>query len=408
MEMHEKLELFLDLIRCNQPIDYWLYEPSGELIHSSSGNEVLLDSAFRNSGCHSYLFSAATTAPIILTARFDIHWIAVRQLNHGKTEGIHVLGPFFSSNNQENAISWLLGLGAKTMSSHRQQALIEVLRSLSIISMPFYCQYAAMLHFLLNEEHLESTDLHHQTAPVDNTAQHFGKLKNQTPPKDRINIYRAERALLHAIREGDANAAAAAAVSAHSHVGRVRDYTGDSLRNMQIACTTFAAICTRAAIEGGLSTSLSYGLGDGYIKSFFLAKTLEEVADLKDRMYREFVTRVHNLRRNPKYSKPIQSCCDYILLHSTEALSISILAERLGYTKYYLSSRFKEETGCSIIEYIKITRVERAKVLLATTNKSVDEIWEAVGFPSRAVFGKSFLSIVGKSPTQYRKDKLSL
>lgn len=94
----------------------------------------------------------------------------------------------------------------------------------------------------------------------------FPRISTRKPPKDRIQIYRAERALLNAVRDGDLDGAAAMANAAD--VARVRQYTDNPLRNAQIACTTFAAVCTRAAIEGGLSTTMSYCLGDAYIKVF--------------------------------------------------------------------------------------------------------------------------------------------
>ena len=95
-------------------------------------------------------------------------------------------------------------------------------------------------------------------------------------------------------------------------------------------------------------------------------------------------------------------------MHPAEALSIEFLAGRLGYSKYYLSALFKKETGCSIGDYIKIARVERAKVLLASTNINVESIWETVGFSSRSVFGKAFHSVVGMTPREYRDQKLRL
>ena len=176
---------------------------------------------------------------------------------------------------------------------------------------------------------------------------------------------------------------------------------------MAISCTTFATLCTRAAIEGGLSTTKSYCLGDAYIKSFFLAKTASEVSAIKNQMYKDFVTRVHNCRNNPQYSKMVQGSRDYIELHLAEPISIETLATRLGYSKYYLSTRFKKEIGCSVNDYIKFVRIERAKRLLSTTEKNISEIAENTGFASRNFFASTFKQCVGKTPAQYRKEMLN-
>ena len=90
---------------------------------------------------------------------------------------------------------------------------------------------------------------------------------------------------------------------------------------------------------------------------------------IKNQMYKDFVTRVHNCRNNPQYSKNGAGSRDYIELHLAEPISIETLATRLGYSKYYLSTRFKKEIGCSVNDYIKFVRIERAKRLLSTTEK---------------------------------------
>lgn len=137
-----------------------------------------------------------------------------------------------------------------------------------------------MLHYLVTGEKIDVSAVQYQLGELTPDSA-FPRISTRKPPKDRIQIYRAERALLNAVRDGDLDGAAAMANAAD--VARVRQYTDNPLRNAQIACTTFAAVCTRAAIEGGLSTTMSYCLGDAYIKSFFAAKSLSEVADIKTR-----------------------------------------------------------------------------------------------------------------------------
>lgn len=109
-----------------------------------------------------------------------------------------------------------------------------------------------MLHYLLSGEKIPTSSLDYQIemqpVPAD-----FSNLKKHTPPKDRLQTYRAERALLNAVREGDMDCADTMEIA--SSVAKVREYTDNQLRNVQIACTTFATLCTRAAIEGGLSTT---------------------------------------------------------------------------------------------------------------------------------------------------------
>lgn len=125
-------------------------------------------------------------------------------------------------------------------------------------------------------------------------------------------------------------------------------------------------------------------------------------------MVADFIQRVRKCRTNVRYTKAIQSCIDYIDAHLTEPLGIDLLAERLGYAKYYLSNRFKKETGITINNYIKFARLEQAKLQLETTNRRIDDIAESLGFSSRTVFDKAFKQNVGQTPAQYRELHLQL
>ena len=84
---------------------------------------------------------------------------------------------------------------------------------------------------------------------------------------------------------------------------------------------------------------------------------------------------------------------------------VCIKADLTGYTEYYLTEKFKKETGYTITNYAKFVKVERAKMLLETTNDSMQEIADALAFSSRNYFTKVFTEVAGMSPTEYRKKR---
>ncbi|MCD8342750.1 MAG: helix-turn-helix transcriptional regulator [Clostridiales bacterium] len=77
----------------------------------------------------------------------------------------------------------------------------------------------------------------------------------------------------------------------------------------------------------------------------------------------------------------------------------------MGYTEYYLTHKFKQETGCSVNQYTKYAKIERAKVLLRTSEGSVQEIAERLGFGSRGYFSKVFAEVTGYTPVEFRAGK---
>ena len=180
------------------------------------------------------------------------------------------------------------------------------------------------------------------------------------------------------VREGDLNYAFVVN-QANSVSNGVKVVTNEILGQARTSVIVFTSLCCRAAIEGGLSPEEGYTLGDAYI---------QRVADAKD---------------STELGEQIQDCCAYIELHAEEEIPIDQLAKRFGYAEYYLTKKFKREMHTSLTNYIKYVRIERAKLLLTTTELSLQEIADRLHFCSRSYFGKVFHEVVGCSPLEYRQ-----
>lgn len=211
----------------------------------------------------------------------------------------------------------------------------------------------------------------------------------------------AERALLRNVREGDLNYQKALD-RAGTLINGLRVHARDPVLHAILSASGFTTLCVRAAIEGGLSPENAYVVGDSYIQTLLGCKTVTDVRIVNHEMYDDFIRRVHKCRMNPNVSPQIQSCCDFIELHPEEPLPLRLLAERTGYTDYYLSRKFKRETGVHINDYIKFARIERAKILLTTTDLSVLKIAEQLQFCSGSYFAEVFQAVAGMSPQQWR------
>ena len=148
---------------------------------------------------------------------------------------------------------------------------------------------------------------------------------------------------------------------------------------------------------------MAYSRGDAYIQDILDCKTVADAAHIGHTMYDDFIHLVHKGRANPDLSPQIQSCCDYIELHAEDKLTLSEIASHIGYADYYLSRKFKTETGFSINDYIKIVKVEKAKTLLLSSDLSIQEICDRLHFGSRSFFAETFKGIAGIPPAAYRE-----
>jgi len=85
-----------------------------------------------------------------------------------------------------------------------------------------------------------------------------------------------------------------------------------------------------------------------------------------------------------------------------EALGFEDVAERLSFTPHTLRRRLKEEAH-SYQEIKDSVRRERALYMLTTTEQSVQEISDALGFSEAAAFIRAFKKWTGQNPAAYRK-----
>lgn len=97
---------------------------------------------------------------------------------------------------------------------------------------------------------------------------------------------------------------------------------------------------------------------------------------------------------------------DYVRSHYSEQINLKKVAERFFINASYLGRTFQKTVGVSFNEYVNQLRIDEAKRLLLQTDKLIYEIANQVGFIESSYFVVKFTQEVGKSPTEYRNEKL--
>lgn len=82
--------------------------------------------------------------------------------------------------------------------------------------------------------------------------------------------------------------------------------------------------------------------------------------------------------------------------------SITVLADKFQVSVAYMSYLIKKETNQTFSDYLRELRLTKAKELLLTTVKSVDEISLAVGYANTSSFRRKFKQVTGLTPSQFR------
>ena len=104
----------------------------------------------------------------------------------------------------------------------------------------------------------------------------------------------------------------------------------------------------------------------------------------------------------------VQYATQYIDEHYAEKIKIETIANAVYLSPGYLMSIFKKEKGMSVVSYLRMRRMEKAKELLLEKNLKVYEVAERVGYDSANFFYATFRDYVGMSPKQFKEEHLSM
>ena len=110
---------------------------------------------------------------------------------------------------------------------------------------------------------------------------------------------------------------------------------------------------------------------------------------------RENYSKGNSLKLVTEANTFMQNNCD-------RALSTSEIAAAVGYSTNYFVELYKSISYISPIKYHEKLRMEKAKNLLLSTSLSVSEIAETLGFNNLYAFSRFFKRLFGVSPTQFK------
>ena len=87
-----------------------------------------------------------------------------------------------------------------------------------------------------------------------------------------------------------------------------------------------------------------------------------------------------------------------------QPLDVRSLARVALVSEAHFIREFRATFGETPHRYLQRRRVERAMFLLVQTRRSVTDVCLDVGFTSLGTFSRTFRTIVGQTPSEYRRD----
>lgn len=94
----------------------------------------------------------------------------------------------------------------------------------------------------------------------------------------------------------------------------------------------------------------------------------------------------------------------YIKEHAAEKISLNDIALKFHFNYHYLSSYFSSHFNETFPDYLNRIRIEQSVKLLKNSTMSISEVAESCGYSDISYFSKVFKKIIGKTPTQFRRE----
>lgn len=139
--------------------------------------------------------------------------------------------------------------------------------------------------------------------------------------------------------------------------------------------------------------ALYYGTGELFLEHFH-----EWVFQMKAELQERFDT--------DQNREKIQKAVEYIKANYQKDLNMALVSNYVSMNYSLFSVTFKEYTGVNFVNYLKDIRIRQAKQLLTQTDEKIVDISRMVGYENEKHFMKTFKSVCGVSPSEYRKGEL--
>ena len=176
--------------------------------------------------------------------------------------------------------------------------------------------------------------------------------------------------------------------------------TKDSLEKIKLSFIIMLSDAAKAMMETGEEDADAYERFFEDIRHSCTIGTKTAMLDFYD------VTRVRLSRETERSLSTgtgiVERCTRYIEEHVYEQLGLEELAKRLFVSKAHLARLFKKETGLTVMDYIRKTKVQTAQQLILQSEEAYVDIAGDLGFCSQSHFIRVFKKETGMTPKEFR------
>ena len=169
-------------------------------------------------------------------------------------------------------------------------------------------------------------------------------------------------------------------------------------------CTSFAHISARDSAHPVLLDCINTATRAEKDKSdFFQLLVYGKMYEAFYELFSNNYVRIVDVESKSKKYRALMRVTNYIDEHYIDGLSLDEVAASTGIRRYYVSHLFKELMNTTFVGYVNELRLNRAAMLLVTTDSPIIEIAAMSGFNNLSNFNRAFKLHFNKTPSAYRK-----
>ena len=162
----------------------------------------------------------------------------------------------------------------------------------------------------------------------------------------------------------------------------------------------------KAAYELGGST-LEVWEGVDIYQKLSCCNYLGEIKELLIFVTNNYI-RYFEEKKNSRYKTIVQAAIEYMEAnYKDDQLSLANISEKVYLSSSHFEKVFKDIAGKSVMDYLNIIRMEKAKMLLRDSNLKIEAVGEKVGYQTSKGFIRAFKKYENITPGQYRQNLLT-
>ncbi len=178
---------------------------------------------------------------------------------------------------------------------------------------------------------------------------------------------------------------------------------GNRVRSYKNILLSLNTLYSCEAENGGLSPLQCHLISEKYAVMIEHADDIPQLEDIHNKMLNEYANPAIRMEKSDK--SIVEKTEDYIDVHFDEDISMEEMASKLHVHPSHLMRVFKKEKGITISKYRNLTRIKKAKELIASSNLSITDIAIMVGFSNPQYFSTFFREVEGITPLEFKKMK---